>query len=210
AGVIFANMQGEILTQDVAGVDLASPTDLAKQLQAIMTHSFALADDIGSKSLFTLQYHTLDNLKIYSANVGRNYFLVLFFTTVSQVGGISMVSVFTQRAIKGLLTLLNDSEANQTLMETSELVGLDSETKMVDEPVQVEAESPPAPEAEPLSEEELAQLLALDFSAAPEDVDLNAFWSETETSEGGGEKGLSLEEAMKQGIITADLGADED
>lgn len=216
-GVMFVDMNGVILTQDterIAGHDLPQ---IASRLQKTMDNSLELADGVGSETSFTLHYQMLDALKLYCANVGRRYFLVLFFTTMSQVGGISMVSVFTQRAIKNLLTLLNDADSSGKLLETSELIGQDVASGMAEQRDEEQAAvlSPQAEtveqavSAESLSEAEMAQLLALDFSAVPDEADLNALWSQSDDAdnvEGG--KGLSLAEAMKQGLVPSDF--DED
>ena len=213
SGVMFIDLDGKILIQDLV-TDAYDWPYMVRWLQEMMQSSLALAADAQSKNFFTLQYHALDSFKLYSANVGRGYFLVLCFTTAAQVGGISMVSVFTQRAIKDLLLLLDDADSSDGLIETSELVGqaVDAESLQAVENLVVAPKGETAPEetAEPLTEAEMAKLLALDFDMALDEADLDAFWSQPDDGEASDGAGLSLEEARRRGLIPDIFGSDDD
>lgn len=80
---------------------------LAQLLTQNMINSFHLADQIGSRKPYTFQYHLGDDVELYCASVGREYYLTMFFDARSRRGRIGTIWVFTQRATKDLLEMLS-------------------------------------------------------------------------------------------------------
>jgi len=218
---------------------------LAAIIARNINDSYLLADEIGSKKPFTLQYHAGARLELYCANVGRHYFLTLFFDTSARRGRIGTIWVFTQRAIKDLAEMLPEPKlvASERMVvqpvETGKLPPLPAqparptaaepvaEVVEADEDFElVPAENLPTnitiidtSQSESEAEAEEAQVLDIDPSeleallaggdeAGGGNVDLDAFWDDaftvTEEASGSHNSGLSLEEAMKQGLIPTD------
>lgn len=214
SSVMFARISGELLVEEADSTNSYQSAQVVEWLQKMVVHSLLLADSVASETSFSLQYQVLDDGKLYSANVGRNYFVVLGFAAESRAGGISSVSVFTRRAIKDLLVLLDEHVAGERLVETSELVaqreddieparGDGQQAGVVETDSMLEAPTLEPPIAEPLTEAEMEQLLALDFSTTVDDSDLNAFWTEAAAEEvETTSKGLSWEEAKKRGLLS--------
>lgn len=98
---------------------------LATIIARNINDSYLLADEIGSRKPFTLQYHAGDRLELYCANIGRHYFLTLFFDTSARRGRIGTIWVFTQRAIKDLAELLPEPK----LVATERMVVQPAETR---------------------------------------------------------------------------------
>ncbi|MCP5095637.1 MAG: response regulator [Chloroflexi bacterium] len=212
---------------------------LAEIVARNIRDSYLLAETMGSKSPFTLQYHAGESIELYCANVGRQYFLTMFFETASRRGRIGTIWVFTQRAIKELVTLLQvdkgigsgdsvtkeskgdtvQSFLNDTfdsMLETAveQVPSTDEKPSMIakspiQEPVPEIVEEPPAPriELEPLAvdDDELLALLGDPKVKSDESVDLDAFWDDAAEQDNEDlVRGLTLEEAQKQGLFPTD------
>jgi DNA-binding response OmpR family regulator len=177
-----------------------------------LSNSFLLADELGATEPFTLQYHVGDDFELYCANVGRGHFLTLFFDMAARRGRIGTVWVFTQRAIKDLLTMLPSFSSAEQVEEVTVEVALPevvSETEPEPEslPIISEEESTPLPPADYLDIEpdELMNLLAGNDSPSEETADLDAFWDATPANDdAGSNRGISLEEALQRGLVDFD------
>ncbi len=243
--LILATVEGDVVFTVGNGNSSGQPLDLPA-LAAIIARnikdSYLLANTLGSVEPFTLQYHAGERIELYCANIGKDYFLTMFFDASSRRGRIGTIWVFTQRAIKDLLTLLNlGDEATlnpvvedsgdmvedflqnrfDSLMETavsSSSTASTSETELPVVPVDtmpildVEESTAPRLELEPMDVDD-AELLALLGGGADKKsdaVDLDAFWDDVSSEEEASlSRGLTLEEAKRQGLISTDLEADE-
>jgi hypothetical protein len=181
-----------------------------------LSNSFLLADELGATEPFTLQYHMGDDFEFYCANVGRGHFLTLFFDMASRRGRIGTIWVFTQRAIKDLLTMLPTLKAAPREVQPEAIAP--QPMKNI-EPVAETAVSIPQPESVPVVEEEpsppadyldiapdeLMDLLSGGNGPVDETADLDAFWDTTFTDDGADNTaGISLEEALQRGILDFD------
>jgi DNA-binding response OmpR family regulator len=103
--LVLGSAQGAVFfeTGDSRNLNLAQ---LGSTIAHTMTDSFLLADQLGSDEPFTIQYQAGQRVDLYTANVGRHYFLAIFFDAESRRGRIGTIWVFAQRAIKDLLLLL--------------------------------------------------------------------------------------------------------
>jgi DNA-binding response OmpR family regulator len=182
-----------------------------------LSNSFLLADELGAAEPFTLQYHMGDDFEFYCANVGRSHFLTLFFDMASRRGRIGTIWVFTQRAIKDLLTLLPSLEAaaSEAKVDATQPQPVRQAEPVVETAVsQPQPESSPVPqkETEPppadyldIAPDELMNLLSGSTGPADETADLDAFWDTTFTDDGSdNSSGISLDEALQRGILDFD------
>lgn len=103
--LVLAVISGQVV-HSVGGGLRVDQHKLATIIARNINDSYLLADEIGSKTPFTLQYHAGRRLELYCANVGRHYFLTLYFDANARRGRIGTIWVFTQRAIKDLAELL--------------------------------------------------------------------------------------------------------
>lgn len=227
--LMLATVEGDILY--AAGK--SHRLDLPKLVEIIartVQDGFLLAERLESENPFTLQYHAGEKVELYCANVGQRYFLTIFFDAASRRGRIGTIWVFTQRAIRDLLTMLPTDG-------TAVLESLPEETTMPQPPPLPEGDGAPAPEsgaseeappilkaAAPLPrpevvpldvpESELAELLAAagEEETADAELDLDAYWEDA-LSQGDESqdmlRGLSLEEAQQQGLIPKELNEEE-
>jgi DNA-binding response OmpR family regulator len=215
--LILATVAGEVSLK-VGDGRIADPANIIKILAQTIADSFQLAQELQSHEPFTLQYHVGNQTELYAATVGRDYFLAMFFDTQTRRGRIGTVWVFAQRAIKELLELL-PTEAQPATAKPAPTA-----SPSVAKPVAVEipaVEPPPAmpePELEidssewlDIEPEELADLLTSETELLKDTSDLNAFWDEalTEAEADLGGRGLSLEEARRQGLLPSDLDFDD-
>ncbi|MCP4417929.1 MAG: response regulator [Chloroflexi bacterium] len=192
-----------------------------------LSSSFLLAEELGATEPFTLQYHTGDNFEFYCANVGRGHFLTLFFDMAARRGRIGTIWVFTQRAIKELLTMLPALSSAEEVVEHNvkkTIEGVPSEPN----PTFVPEVAPSEPEIAPsvpeetavalpaadyldIEPDELMNLLAGDDTLAEETADLDAFWDASFTDEGeDAATGISLEEARQRGLVNFDENSDDE
>jgi hypothetical protein len=103
--LVLSSIQGHVL-HTVGGGPKIDQEKLAAIIARNVSDSFLLAQEIGSKEPFTLQYHSGSRTELYCANIGTQYFLTLFFDAAARRGRIGTIWVFTQRAIKDLQVLL--------------------------------------------------------------------------------------------------------
>ena len=182
-----------------------------------LSNSFLLADELGAAEPFTLQYHMGDDFEFYCANVGRGHFLTLFFDMASRRGRIGTIWVFTQRAIKDLLTLLPTLNAAPPVAKVAvaKPQPVSSAAPVGETAVsQPQPESPPVPQKETesppadyldIAPDELMNLLSGSTGPADETADLDAFWDTTFTDDGTDTStGISLDEALQRGILDFD------
>lgn len=191
--------------------------DLPKLMSIVannLSNSFLLADELGATEPFTLQYHVGDNFEFYCANVGRGHFLSLFFDMAARRGRIGTIWVFTQRAIKDLVTMLPALPASPMPVVTalrSEAVVKEEDTAVgTAVPSRSTPEPPPPPTIEEpatndyldIETNDLLSLLMAGDGPMDETADLDAFWDTSLTDdEAGNTRGISLEEALQRGLI---------
>lgn len=215
-GLMLSTLDGKMIFQMSDGQPLEL-TGLSQALAQTIQNSFALADYLASDAPNTIQYHAGEKIELYCANIGQRYFLTIFFDVQSRRGRIGTIWVFTQRAIKDLLEML--PEVEQPLGGTP-AVPPRAKVAAIPKPAAPAAAKPePEPETAvvpPVAEEwldlDIADLDDL-FSDSGEAVsvagDLDSFWDVALTDQSStSAKGLSLEEARKQGLFPADLDLD--
>jgi hypothetical protein len=212
-GLMLSTLDGRTMFQVSSDHSLNLPA-LSGELVKTIQNSFSLADYLDSDVPNTIQYHAGDKVELYCANIGRDYFLTTFFDIQSRRGRIGTIWVFTQRAIKDLVEMLpmGEEPENQPAAK-SEPSPVTAEPVKEAEPV---VEPAPMPEAEPKEETPVIEDY-IEFDEA----DLDDLFGEADLEDAGGEiddfwddatgndisvaKGLSLEEAQKQGLIPSDL-----
>lgn len=186
--------------------------DLPKLMSIVannLSNSFLLADELGASEPFTLQYHVGDNFEFYCANVGRRHFLSLFFDMAARRGRIGTIWVFTQRAIKDLVTMLPTLPSAPAVKEAAVVVEEDTVPGTAVPSSPPPAATPPAAEKtaldnEPLDVEadDLLSLLLGGEGPMDETADLDAFWdAPLGTNEAENSRGISMEEALQRGLI---------
>jgi DNA-binding NarL/FixJ family response regulator len=228
AELMLAKAAGEIIMQ-VGDGRLKDSAKLMGILANNLEDSYLLAQELGNREPFTLQYHAGETLELYVANVGRDYFLAMFFDMQARRGRIGTVWVFAQRAIKDLMNLLpriddlTAEESSTVKPMVEELISAPSlaETAVPepspvvavtiteDEPEPIQAED--SDEGLDIGPEELADLLAGDEVLLNETGELNAFWDEalTDTQANEDTRGFTLDEARRQGLIPSELDFDD-
>ncbi len=110
----LATAQGQVVLALGHAQQQRDPDSLMQLLTQNMINSFHLADQIGNRKPYTFQYHRGRDVDLYCASVGRKHYLTMFFNARSRRGRIGTIWVFTQRAIKDLLTLLPEGEQVKT------------------------------------------------------------------------------------------------
>ena len=103
--VMLSNAAGQILYDGGVGQELDLPT-LVAGITDSMQASFRLADRLESPEPFTIQYQAGQKYDLYLANLGRDYFLAIFFDSQVRRGRLGTIWVFAQRAINDLEGLL--------------------------------------------------------------------------------------------------------
>jgi DNA-binding response OmpR family regulator len=105
AQIILARREGSILSQvgEQSKIDLQ---ELTRLVAVGLENSFQLAEQLQSREPLTIQYQAGERVDLYTANIGRDYFLMLLFDVQSRRGRIGTVWIFAQRAIKDLKGLL--------------------------------------------------------------------------------------------------------
>jgi len=172
-----------------------------------VSDSFLLAEELGSSVPFTLQYHAGEKIELYCANVGRNHFLTIFFDAASRRGRIGTIWVFTQRAIKDLLTLLPALETSETASEPQAAPKTAMPPQPPAVPTAVEESEPDYLDIDP---DELQEILATETAKA-DTGDLEAFWDDALSTEADDNltSGISLDEALKRGLISNEFEDEE-
>ena len=79
---------------------------LARFVAKNVGNSLQLGKALSSHDPVMIQYLSGDHVDLYSANIGRHFFLMMLFDVGSRRGRIGTVWIFTQRAIKDLRDLL--------------------------------------------------------------------------------------------------------
>lgn len=124
----LATISGKPLLQVGQGTVPNLP-ELTTLLAGNLEKSFLLAEQLGGDSPATIQYHSGSDLELYIANVGKNYFLTIFYDVQARRGRMGTIWVFAQRAIKDLLTVLPPLEESEPAAmpeeETKPVVTLD-------------------------------------------------------------------------------------
>ncbi len=111
--VVLATVSGEILSCAGSGVD----EDLQKIITATafsIDSNFHLSDQLGASEPQAIQFLVGEKIDLYCANIGRDYFLAIFFDAQVRRGRIGTVWVFTSRAISNLRSLLVEEQVEQT------------------------------------------------------------------------------------------------
>lgn len=185
---MLANKEGTILFRagEAHGVAVER---LARLLARSLSHSFELAAELASTEPFTIQYQAGERADLYTANIGRDYFLALLFDAQARRGRIGTVWVFAQRAIRAFQELLPFSE--QAVAQTAAQV----------------AEKANGTTAQDNVDDEVMDLFALmEQSDDLPEMDLDAFWEEATADAGGvAGDGLSFEEAVERGLLPQEL-----
>ena len=193
--VVLTRMDGE-LVHDTGGSLSQEMPGLAATIAGIMAGSYQLAGQLGSDEPFTMQYQAGQSVDIYSANVGADYLISIFLDANGRRGRVGAVWVFAQRAIHDLLPLLPPVTAAAPPPPPPPVVP-EPPAPAAAPPVEV------APEPHPVSAP-AAPILPAPTAA----VDLDAFWEQAtqEVDEHEGMRGISWEEARRQGLISRHLG----
>lgn len=215
--LMLATREGDVLYQ--TGSHRLDLPPLAKIIARNIKDSFELAEMLGTKEPFSLQYHAGEQIELYCANVGETHFLTLFFDTSARRGRIGTIWVFTQRAISDLQVMLtiNTPVVTEELETPPEVLpipetAVEETVQPTQPPPPVLDEPPPLPtlqlEQIDASENELAAL----FTSEVGEVDLDSFWNEATGKEDSSPTmtGMSLEEAKKKGLFVEQKPQDED
>lgn len=205
--VFLADMLGQRMVEVgvTEGIDSAA-------LLSLLAGGFAatgeLARHFGGGEAANLNFHQGTRYEIYSANVGDSLFLALLYERQVQSSRIGIVWLYTRRAIERLLAALSapraaspgqslGSDFGSSLMAELDTVfpGSQPQAARYEPP-------PPAPQQEPV--------LAQNVHAEVEEMD--QLLSETlgvpclnGASPDEGEKLLSMDDAIAQGLIPPDL-----
>ncbi len=105
SGLLLATLDGQIIFE-AANNRRLDFSKLAGALGQTIQQSFALSEHLDGELPHTIQYYSGETIELYCANVGREYFLAIFFDVELRRGRIGTIWVFTQRAIKDLVELL--------------------------------------------------------------------------------------------------------
>jgi CheY-like chemotaxis protein len=159
-GLILASTGGQILFEASTSRRL-NLVELVPTLSQTIRQSFTLGQHLDSELPSTIQYHAGDTTELYCANIGRAYFLAIFFDVQARRGRIGTIWVFTQRAIKELLEQLPQPTAALSAQPIAAPKPAPAAAKAAPPPLQSRQtvapppKAPPPPEPEP--EEELVQ-----------------------------------------------------
>jgi hypothetical protein len=112
-----------ILLSDIAG-QLIARVGLTGELDVVNLVSllaggfgvtFEMANYLGEKEAFNLNYHEGSTYDVYSANVGRKLFITLIFDHQARESKIGLVWLYMKRAIPELLEIMTTSGQTTTL-----------------------------------------------------------------------------------------------
>jgi CheY-like chemotaxis protein len=222
-GIALATTSGKILLQVGHGPGMNLPR-LLKLIAANLDNSFLLTQELGGNVPITIQYHSGDKTELYVANVGRDYFLAIFFDAQTRRGRMGTIWVFAQRAIKDLLALLPkldlsrrikpEARAQQGSLSrdlagapkgsarpTSQAQKPDDRPGKLSHDVEKRREDAPEPAAQ-------EGFFAPEDRISEDSADLKDFWDDGLTADvtapvGRGQ--LSYEEAQRQGLVPSEL-----
>lgn len=214
SGLMLSTLNGQMVFQ-VSSDKSLDLLGLSGALANTIQNSFSLAGYLEADVPNTIQYHAGDRVELYCANIGRSYFLTIFFDVQSRRGRIGTIWVFTQRAIKDLVEMLPEGDPPVS----TPLVELEPSRAAVEPAEVVVPVSVPKPEPELEEEVETAvveDFLDIDASDLDDlfgnsvlgdgDFAADDFWDDAMTEHDAPKAGgLSLEEARKQGLIPTDL-----
>jgi CheY-like chemotaxis protein len=230
-GLFLANLKGEILYRASSNNSAIDLDELVAVVTRNIKNNFNLAQTLGGKVPFTIQYHAGTAYELYNANIGRRYFITMYFDVTSRRGRIGTIWVFAQRAIKELSKLLPEMEAVADASHADEGAASPASAARADSPPEPQASTKPKPvpaapepeeeidyeaeralidqipswsELEPgETEQDINDLLdVLNLSEEITAVDLDSFWDEATVEPGDDANGISFEEAMKRGLIS--------
>jgi CheY-like chemotaxis protein len=211
--VFLADMLGQRMVEVgvTEGIDSAA-------LLSLLAGGFAatgeLARHFGSGEAANLNFHQGTRYEIYSANVGDNLFLAMLYERQVQSSRIGIVWLYTRRAIERLLATLSttgttasarslDSDFGSSLMAELDTIfpGSQPQPASVLRSQSISQEQP-APQKDP----------GLAGNVQAEVEEMNQLLSETlgvpflnGASPDEGEKLLSMDDAIAQGLIPPDL-----
>jgi DNA-binding response OmpR family regulator len=172
-GLALARMDGTIL-HEIGNQRV--PIDLDNLVSVVaqnIENGFGLAQALGGEAPFTIQYHAGDAYELYNANIGRHFFITMYFDIRARRGRIGTIWVFTQRAIKELFALLVDKEDRSQAKQ--------AEPQAKEQPPAVKAPAQPArPPARPKPEPSPAPAEEIDYDAERNLIDKIPSWSELE------------------------------
>ena len=220
--LLLADAAGNILyhTGEPSGIDL---NQLAQTFAATQRQGEDLAAQLGRPEPSSIQYHAGDRMDLYGAAVGHRYFILALFEEQSRRARFATVWLFFQRAVRDLLSIFDEAARVASLPPVPRpgatrplsLVGLAAELSpdarragaaVVGEDenaVGGTAEVVPHAEEAPVDDALLAELLGLELPETA-DVDIEAYWEtaiDEAESEAGVLPGLSIEEALRNGLL---------
>jgi CheY-like chemotaxis protein len=211
--ILLSSFDGELSVTVGGGNDLELQ-QLTAGIAAQVSSSFFLAEEIGSAEPISIHYQASRRYDLYSANVGRDYFLAILFDAHIRRGRIGTVWVFAQRAVgdlKSLLPerpLLDGQQAVEAGLPVTAKLDPDSLSATVDESEKIDEQLREIDE--PLTLGEIEELLGESDSLTTEELDLDLSWDEAlaEDSDSTISSGISIEEARQQGLIPSDFDPD--
>lgn len=210
---ILASAAGQLLCVTGSGSQGVDMAQLAATIAGNVESSFRVAEQLGSADPFTIQYQAGEQYDLYSANVGRNYFVAIFFDALARRGRIGTIWVFAQRAIGDLQGLLADRGQTTPAETKAEPARRKAEpapepTRKV-EPARSKAELTPVKKEEPTPPSREAEPARIKVEPAPEPSrKVGSVAVVPEPAEES--KPISLEEAQKLfGIDLSHLGPQE-
>jgi CheY-like chemotaxis protein len=109
--VLLADITGQLLAK-VGMTEGMSPSALTGLLGGSFTNEFEVARQLREDRPFNLHYHEGMRYDLYSANVGDRLFLMLAFDRRMGASRISMVWLYTKRAIQDLLAMVTSKESD--------------------------------------------------------------------------------------------------
>jgi CheY-like chemotaxis protein len=214
----------DMLGQRMVEVGITEGIDSAALL-SLLAGGFAatgeLARHFGGGEAANLNFHQGTRYEIYSANVGDNLFLAMLYERRIQSSRIGIVWLYTRRAIERLLATLSitsattpdrslGSDFGSSLMAELDTIFPDSQPQAMPIPQsQPVSKSRPVLPVEPFLHREPS----LAESVQAEVAEMDQLLSETlgvpflnGASPDEGEKLLSMDDAIAQGLIPPDLG----
>jgi len=109
--VLLADITGRLLAE-VGMTEGMSPSALTGLLGSSFTNEFEIARQLREDRSFNLHFHEGMRYDLYSANVGDRLFLMLAFDRRMGASRISMVWLYTKRAIQDLLAMVTSKESD--------------------------------------------------------------------------------------------------
>jgi CheY-like chemotaxis protein len=213
--VFLADMLGQRMVEVgiTEGIDSAA-------LLSLLAGGFAatgeLARHFGSGEAANLNFHQGTRYEIYSANVGDNLFLAMLYERRIQSSRIGIVWLYTRRAIERLLATLSTTSATTS----DQSLGSDFGSSLMEELDAIfpdsQPQAAPSPQSQPVPQVELfpKKEPSLTESVQAEVAEMDQILSETlgvpflnGASPDDGEKLLSLDDAIAQGLVPPDVGS---